>query len=448
VLVLKDLTEGNIYKNFILFSVPLALSAVFSQIFRLLDKIIAGKFLGDLGLGATGATSAFVAVTSALFWGYSQGFSVYIAKKYGAKEYMKIKSAIYHSYLSVAVITTLIGIMVVLLSDYILRMLNVDKEIFEGAKIYLCIYMGGFALMILNVKFVHTLNALGSSSYPFFVSSFAAFLNVVGNIFCVTVLKWGVAGIAIATLFSALVANILYLIKIRKCFIEFNVLNEKTEWNFKKFAKILHYSLPTAFQQLIMSGATFLISPVINGLGSDASASWAVILSIYEISACIYTDASRTVSSYTAQSIGAKKYQNIKKGVKVGFIQGFVFLSVPLVFSIVFAKDICSLFFPKGYTGMALTYSIIFVRFFLPINAFNVVNNLFHSFYRGCALMRFLVILTFVGAFSRVVFTYIFAYLYGMYGVYTGWALSWVCEAIVALVIYFSEIWEKNVYAN
>ena len=94
---------------------------------------------------------------------------------------------------------------------------------------------------------------------------------------------------------------------------------------------------------------------------------------------------------------------------------------------------------------MALTYSIIFVRFFLPINVFNVVNNLFHSFYRGCACMRLLVVLTFTGAFSRVIFTYIFAYFYGFYGVFTGWAMSWICEAILAFIIYFKGVWEKEI---
>ena len=99
----------------------------------------------------------------------------------------------------------------------------------------------------------------------------------------------------------------------------------------------------------------------------------------------------------------------------MGLIQGLLYLFVPLFISVIFAKDICASFFPKGYMGMALTYSIIFVRFFLPVNAFNVVNNLFHSFYRGCACMRLLVILTFTGALSRVIFTYIFAFPFPFY---------------------------------
>ena len=107
---MKKLTEGNIYKTFILFSFPLALSAVFSQVFRLLDNIIAGRFLGDIGLGAVGATGAFIAVTSSPFWGYSAGFGVYLSNKFGAKEYYELKSALYHSTLFLFLITTFIGL--------------------------------------------------------------------------------------------------------------------------------------------------------------------------------------------------------------------------------------------------------------------------------------------------------------------------------------------------
>lgn len=443
---MKDLTKGNIYKSFILFSIPLALSAVFSQVFRLLDNIIAGRFLGDIGLGAVGATGAFIAVTSSPFWGYSAGFGVYLSNKFGAKEYYELKFALYHSTLFLFLITTFIGISTIIFSNSILNLLKVDDKIILGAKTYLCIYMSGFSIIILNMYLVHALNSLGSSTYPFFVSSFAAALNVLGNILSVTVFKWGVAGIAISTVFSAFVADVFYIVKLLKGLDELGVKSKRIKWDFKYFfKKIVKYTVPTSVQQLFMSGATFLISPVINAAGSGASASWAVILSIYEISACIYTDASRTVSSYTAQSIGAKKYDNIRKGVKVGLIQGLLYLFVPLSVSVIFAKDICALFFPKGYSGIALTYSVIFVRFFLPINVFNVVNNLFHSFYRGCACMRLLVVLTFTGAFSRVIFTYIFAYFYGFYGVFAGWAMSWICEAILAFIIYFKGVWEKEI---
>ena len=55
----KNLSEGNIYKSFILFALPLIGAGLFSQFYSVFDTVIAGKFLGEHGLGAIGATADF-----------------------------------------------------------------------------------------------------------------------------------------------------------------------------------------------------------------------------------------------------------------------------------------------------------------------------------------------------------------------------------------------------
>jgi len=85
----------------------------------------------------------------------------------------------------------------------------------------------------------------------------------------------------------------------------------------------------------------------------------------------------------------------------------------------------------------------MFSQIYLPFILFNLVNNLFHGFYRGIGFMKLLVILTAIGGVSRVIFTYILA-RYGMHGIYGGWALSWVTEAIIAAITYFMGTWKKT----
>ena len=75
------------------------------------------------------------------------------------------------------------------------------------------------------------MNAFGLSSYPFFMSLLSAVLNIGGNIFSIAVLRAGVAGIALSTLFSALVVDICYVFKIKKCFLEMGVLKDKVSFN-------------------------------------------------------------------------------------------------------------------------------------------------------------------------------------------------------------------------
>ena len=84
---MKDLTSGNIYKNFFVFALPMVLAGVLSQMYHTIDTIIAGKLIGDSALAAIGATSPFVSFTNSFFWGYSCGVGIYVANLFGAKKY-------------------------------------------------------------------------------------------------------------------------------------------------------------------------------------------------------------------------------------------------------------------------------------------------------------------------------------------------------------------------
>lgn len=442
---MKNLTQGNIYKNFILFALPLVFSAFLSQGYNLIDNIIAGKYLGDIGLAATGATSPFISFCSSLFWGFSVGSSIYIAMLFGAEDYQDIKSGLFYSTMILISVSFLFCLVVIIWGNNILHLLKVDPSIHHAAKTYLYIYMCGFFVILLNNHFVQSLYSLGISTYPFVVSIVSALLNIFGNVFAIKVLHLGVAGIALATVFSALIVDILYLHKFKKCFTELEISKTKLRWNTGAIKKISHFAIPCTFQQSIMYTANLFISPIINGIGSAASASYTVVLRIYEINACVYQNSAKTVSTYTAQSIGAGEPDNLKKGVAVGFLQGILFLSVPLLICVLLAKPVCSMFFPKGYSGESLDISLVFARYFLPFIIFNVVNNLFHSFYRGIGSSKFLITLTALGSISRTVLTFVLANIYGMNGVFVAWVLSWILEAVVALAIYFSGIWKKHI---
>ena len=88
---MKNLSEGNIYKNFFLFAIPLIGAGLFSQFYTVFDTIIAGKVLGESGLGAIGATSDIIVFLSSPFWGYAGGLGVYVATLFGARNYKKMK---------------------------------------------------------------------------------------------------------------------------------------------------------------------------------------------------------------------------------------------------------------------------------------------------------------------------------------------------------------------
>ncbi len=441
---MKDLTEGNIYKNFILFAIPLILAGLLSQAYAIIDSMIAGRYLGEAGLAAVGATSAFTALISSIFWGYGMGASIHTAMLFGAKSYRELKTMLYSNgalYIGAGIA---ISILAILFRLPILDFLKVDAAVRADAEIYFVIYVAGLSLITLNAFGVYTTNALGMSDYPLWMSVLSTVLNIGGNILSVTVLKMGVVGIALSSVFSALVVNICYFIKLRSCFMELGCADFKVKIRLKYTKETLGYGIPSTLQQICMYVASLLVSPIVNGIGASATAAYSIALQIYNINAGIYQNSSKTVTNYTAQCVGAGKKDALSRGVRVGLMQGVLFLTPALVLSAVFAPALCRAFFSGTYTGDALRLSVLFVRFYLPFAMFNMINNLFHSFFRGVKATGLLLFFTALGAVTRIAASLILAKIYGMHGVYAAWVLSWIVEAVWVVIVYFAKYGRKQ----
>lgn len=441
---MKDLTKGNIYKTFLLFAIPLILAGFLSQSYSIANTIIAGKILGADGLAAIGSTSAFIQLISSIFWGYGTGFSIYLAMLFGAKDYKGLKSALYMNCLFMFAAAVLICVTTVIFQNPIFDRLAVDPAIRKDASTYFTIYMLGLAFIVANTIGVYIMNAFGSSTYPMIMSVISMALNICGNLFAVLVLKKGIGGLAAASVFNAAIIDLCYAAKIRKSFREMGVDKYKVKFEPKIIKKTAIYSFPVMIQQMFMYLASTIVSPMVNGIGSAASAAYVICLKVYDINATVFQNSSKTVSNYIAQSMGAGKYENIRRGLRVGFLQAVVFTLPVLVFTVVCARGFCSLFLPASGTSDSLNMATAFARFFMPFALFNLLNNLFHSFYRGVAAMRLLIIATFIGALTRVAATYFAVRAFAMNGVYLGWAISWFIEAAFSIVVYFTGAWQNK----
>ena len=201
-------------------------------------------------------------------------------------------------------------------------------------------------------------------------------------------------------------------------------------------------------QQSVMYFATFFLSPMINHLGSAASSSYTVTTRIYDINACIYISSSKTVGSYTAQCYGAKKYSQLKRGVRVGGLQALVLVMPFILLCAIFARPVTSVFYRGDANPVSVQYTVDFLRYCLPLLIINVFANLYHNFFRGIGMMRALLITTIAGSVIRIVISALLIGPFGIYGYYAGWVMSWVLDAIVGAGIYYFGSWRKVFTAN
>ena len=80
------MTEGNIWKLLIIFSLPLILGNLLQQMYNTADSIIVGNFVGSNGLAAVGSGSSLIQLIIAFSQGAAVGAGVIVSQSIGAKK--------------------------------------------------------------------------------------------------------------------------------------------------------------------------------------------------------------------------------------------------------------------------------------------------------------------------------------------------------------------------
>ncbi len=439
---MKDLTQGNIYKTFLLFSLPIIISGLLSQSYNIIDTAIAGKWLGDIGLAQIGAASSYLTVLSSVFWGFGAGGAVLVGMAFGKKDFSHLKNIIITTFIILVSLYAITVPVSIVFREQLFAFLKVDESLKSEGYKYFSIYLAGLLFITTSNFGTQLFNALGDSRFPLEMAFLSAALNILGNVISVTVLGWGVVGIALSSVLSALTVDLCYLFRLRKFLIP---VNEKYTWHKKDAVSVIKIALPSSCQQMILYGAAFLVSPFINAISASATAAYTVIQRILEIATSLYQNSSRSVTNFSSQCVGAGKNHLLRRGVRAGFVQALLFLVPVLAVCSVFAVQICTIFFKDTSDSEALSIAVNFVRFYMPFVVINSVNNLFHSFWRGTANMKQLILGTLVGGVSQVVFTYLLAPKYSINGIWWAWILCWSVEALFNYILYLSKKWKNAV---
>ncbi len=438
----KNLSEGNIYKNFILFALPLVLTGVLNQAYSIIDSIIAGRFLGEGALAATGAAGSISTLISAIFTGYVLGASIRISTLFGAKKYAALKTNVISNFCLVVGVNLLLSATFILFRDPILDFLRIDATIRADAEIYFTVIFAGKCAIVLNNFGTQTVSAMGKSDFPFRMSLLSSAINITGNILSVTLFDLGVLGIALSTVTAAVAVDICYLFKIRRMFKELKS-EGRIGFDPQAIKASLPYALPTVFQQSILHLDAIFLSPIINSFGASIIAANEITNKIKMTTNTVYVNSAKTVTVYTSHCIGAEKYKRIRHGFLVGLIQNILLVLPIYLLLFFFMAPIARLFFSEDYVGEAITVIETYRRFFFPLTAFNLLASLTQAFFRGMKLMSLSIAQSVISVTTLIVSSVILSSHFGIYGIFMGRVLQGIIPSLFGLFVYLSGIWKR-----
>lgn len=440
---MKDLTKGSLYKNFIIFTLPLVLTGVLSQSFSIVNSIMVGQLLGDSDLAYIGSTSSVIEVANAFVWGFGTGAAIYVGKLFGAKEMSKMVNAIKTSLFML--IALAVGISVIGIGFYrpIFYFLKVGEDIYTGSFVYYALMMGGLAVLTFNWGSVYIFNAIGDSSFPFITSLISTFVTVAGNALVLIVFRWGVWGTAIVSIAVALIIDIIYIFKYINLFKSVGAKNQKMVFVKEDVVSTIKLGLPCMMQQSVMYISGAAVQPLINSISTAAIAAYSICLRLYSLNAIMFGNFSKCLSSYCTQAIGSNQIEKIRKGIKVTLVLACS-ATIPLsIVYLLFSKEVSGLFFADIASESAI-YVQRYILLCVPFFIFQVFNNMFHNFFRGVMVPKIALYTTAFYTVVRVISTTWLVPIWQMDGVFAGFIIAWVLECTMSAIIFISKKWKSS----
>ncbi len=437
---MRDLTSGNLSKTFFRFAIPAILAGLLGQAYAIIDSVIIGRCLGTTALAAQGATGGFLSLIDAMFWGYGVGCGIYVASLFSSGNKLKLRNTIIATLLTESLAAVVLGVLLIAFHRPLLELLQVDPLIRTEAAQYFCIVVGGLVVQNFGWLGIYLTNALGISSFPLYMSIVSCVINITGNLLSVTVLKIGIIGVAASTVFSSLIVAVCYVVKFLKIFRELGAEGPFTMAGYLRGA--VPYALPSMLQQCLIYVSNAFITPLVNDNGYAATAAFTVAQKYRDLIATIYQNSTKVMANFTSQCTGNGRYDRIRGGVMITLRQSALFVLPLLLICAWIPEAMAGLFFNAETPAESYALTTPFLRFFLPLILFNLINNLFHALLKGLKSMRLVILASLIGCLTYIGSAYLLTPCWGLYGIYSAMALSWIVEAVFAIVIYFSGKWQ------
>ena len=352
-----DMTVGKPSKLILKFAFPLILANMGQQLYMIVDGIIVGRGVGVNGLAAVGASDWIYWL---ILWSMimlTQGFSTFVARYFGEKNYESLNKTIATSAVLSAFIAILLTAAGILAARPLLMLLKTPSEILDSSHVYLVTMISGTVIVGAYNLASAILRAFGDGRSPFVAMLISAVLNVVLDLLFVMVFGWGIFGAAFASVMSQLVSFIYCLFRIKR--IECVRLEKryfKPDWAL--IGKLLSFSLPLALQYAVISVGGIVLQSTVNLWGNNFIAGYTATNKLYGLLESTAIALGSSFSTYFSQNYGAKDHSRMRLGVRTSIRISIVTSLIVTSVILLIGKYLPGLFLDMSEEGSAEALSV------------------------------------------------------------------------------------------
>ncbi len=319
-----DMTQGSIVKCLMYFALPIFLGNLFQQLYNVVDSLIVGNFLGSQALAAVSSSGNLIFLMVGFFQGIAMGGTILLARFFGAKDEVNSRRVV-HSAICLGLITSVILTLVgVFCAPVILGWMGTPESVFPQSVAYFQMYFAGSIGFVMYNIMVGILQAVGDSRNPLKFLIISSIINVALDLLFIAVFKMGVESAALATIISQLFSAILCFHKLYSTKECYRVRVKEISFDAPMLKEMIRLGLPAGLQNSIISLANVVVQSNINSFGELAMAGCGAYSKIEGFAFLPITSFAMALTTFVSQNIGAKRFDRVTKGAKIGILSSMV----------------------------------------------------------------------------------------------------------------------------
>ena len=341
ILMTKNLTEGSILKNIVVFSLPYLLSYFLQTLYGMADLFLAGQFNGADVISAVSIGSQVMHMFTVIIVGLAMGGTVLIGQAVGAKDSKRASKIIGNTVTFFLIFSAAITLILLFFCRGIVSLIQTPPESVEQTVLYLRICFIGIPFIVAYNVIASIFRGMGDSKSPMIFVIIACSLNIILDYIFMGVIGMKAEGAAIATVIAQAVSVIISLISIVRSKNGLTITKDDFKLKQEALGPILKIGLPVACQDGFVQISFMLITVIANRRGVNVAAAVGIVEKIICFLFLIPSSMLSTVSAIAAQNIGAGYHDRARKtlwagtaiatGIGTIFAIAFQFISDPVI---------------------------------------------------------------------------------------------------------------------
>ena len=382
-----DATRGPLTRMIIMYAIPLMISSLVQLLFNAVDIVVLGNMATTAAVAAVGATTSIIYLLVNTFMGLSSGTRVILTRQIGAGDEAGAKKTIDTSLITGFCIGVIIMIFGFFLSPLFLQITNCPTDCYDGALLYIRIYVcAAPAILIYNYGSA-VLNSMGDTRHPMLYIIACGCLNVILNMVLCLVLEEKVAAVAIATAAAQVLGAFLVVHRLCKNEGFGKLILLRMRWKFASFQKILRFGLPMAVTSALYPLADLQIQSAINSYGVAAVAGNSAAITIEGIGYAMAAFGS-AASVFMGQNLGAENHERVRESFRkclrlcflcTGLMGALLFFTGRFWLGIILTNDTVAVDYGMVRMLFVTLFMFVFGTNHVLTNALQAFGNTFYT---------------------------------------------------------------------